>query len=86
MNLAQLIKKLFEKTTSKILEYVNKELEGQEKKAEVDAAINVWLTDNIAGLGVVQKFIVTQYLVPTIPIVTQAIYNCLKQKIEGLTE
>lgn len=85
MNLAQLIKKLFEKTTSKILEYVNKELEGQEKKAEVDAAINVWLTDNIAGLGVVQKFIVTQYLVPTIPIVTQAIYNCLKQKIEGLT-
>ncbi len=85
MNLAQLIKNLFEKTTSKILEYVNKELEGQEKKAKVDAAINEWLTDNITKLGTVQKFIVTQYLVPTIPIITQAIYNCLKQKIEGFT-
>lgn len=32
MNLVQVIKKLFQLTTSKILEYVNKELDGLEKK------------------------------------------------------
>lgn len=85
MNLVQVIKKLFQLTTSKILEYVNKELDGLEKKTQVDAAITSWLTDCVAKLGTVQQFIVTQYVIPTIPVITQAVYDCLKQKIEGIT-
>ena len=85
MNLSEFIKKLFKKTTTKIVEYVDKELENQEKKTQVDAAVTDWLTDNVDELGMVQKFVVTQYVIPTIPIITQAIYDCLKQKIEGFT-
>ncbi len=85
MNLSEFIKKLFKKTTTKIVEYVDKELENQEKKTQVDAAVTDWLTDNVDELGTVQKFVVAQYVIPAIPIITQAIYDCLKQKIEGFT-
>lgn len=86
MKLVDVIRKMFQLTTSKILEYVNKELEGQEKKAQVDASITAWLTDCVAKLGVVQQFFVTQYFIPTVPVITQSIYDCVKQKVEGLTE
>lgn len=85
MNLSQFIKNIFQLTTNKIIEFVNKEIEGKEKKAEVDAFVTGWLADNIGKLGIVQQFIVTQYFIPTIPIITQAIYDSLAKKIEGLT-
>ena len=85
MNLGQVIKKMFQLTTSKILEYVNKELDGQEKKTQVDASITSWLTENTTKLGMIQQFLVTQYFIPIIPVITQSVYDCLKQKIEGLT-
>lgn len=85
MNLGQVIKKMFQLTTSKILEYVNKELDGQEKKTQVDATITSWLTENALSLGTIQQFLVTQYFIPIIPVITQAIYDCLKQRIEGIT-
>lgn len=85
MNLGQVIKKMFQLTTSKILEYVNKELDGQEKKTQVDATITSWLTENALNLGTIQQFLVTQYFIPIIPVITQAIYDCLKQRIEGIT-
>lgn len=85
MNLSQLIKNMFHLTTTKIIEFVNKEIEGKEKKAQVDAFVTNWLTENINKLGVVQQFVVTQYFIPTIPVITQAIYDSLAKKIEGLT-
>jgi len=85
MNIAQLIKNLIQLTTTKIIEHVNKEFDGKEKKTRVDAAITTWVTDNIVKLGTVQKFIITQYIIPIIPVITQAIYDCLKQKVEGIT-
>lgn len=85
MNLSQIIKKMFQLTTTKITEYVNKEIDGQEKKTKVDAAITTWMTNNSSKLGVVQQFIITQYVIPTIPVITQAVYDCLKKKIEGVT-
>ena len=86
MNLVEVIKRMFQLTTAKILEYVNKELEGQEKKAQVDASVTTWLTDVVSKLGVVQQFLITQYVIPTVPVITQSIYDCIKQKVEGLTE
>lgn len=85
MNLGQMVKKIFQLATSKILEYVNKEIDGKEKKTQVDAAITSWVSDNITKLGAVQQFLVTQYIIPTVPVITQALYDCLKQRIEGLT-
>ena len=85
MNLSQLIKNLFQLTTTKIIEFVNKEIEGKEKKAEVDVFITNWLTENISKLGIIQQFVVAQYVIPTVPIITQAIYDSLAKKIEGLT-
>lgn len=85
MKLSELIKNLFQLTTTKILEYVNKELDGKEKKTRVDAAITTWITENVVKLGNVQQFIITQYVIPTIPIITQAIYDCLKKKVDGVT-
>lgn len=86
MNLSQLIKKMFQLIVTKIIEYVNKELDGQEKKTRVDENITDWISENVAKLGPVQKFIVSQYFIPTVPIITQAVYECLKRKIEGLTD
>ena len=86
MNLVEVIKRMFQLTTAKILEYVNKELEGQEKKAQVDAFVTTWLTDAVSKLGVVQQFLITQYVIPTVPVITQSVYDCIKQKVEGLTE
>lgn len=86
MNLVEVIKRMFQLTTAKILEYVNKELEGQEKKAQVDASVTTWLTDAVSKLGVVQQFLITQYVIPTVPVITQSVYDCIKQKVEGLTE
>lgn len=85
MNLGQMIKKMFQLTTSKILEYVNKELDGQEKKTQVDATITAWLTENVLNLGTIQQFLVTQYVIPMVPVITQSVYDCLKQRIEGIT-
>lgn len=85
MNLGQMIKKMFQVTTSKILEYVTKELDGQEKKTQVDAGIVSWLTESISELGTIQQFLVTQYFIPIVPVITQSIYDCLKQRIKGLT-
>lgn len=84
MNFGQMVKKIFQLATAKILEYVNKEIDGKEKKTQVDAVITSWVSDNITKLGAVQQFLVTQYIIPTVPVITQALYDCLKQRIEGL--
>lgn len=86
MNISKIVKSLLQQIINKIIEQVNEELDGKEKKTSVDNAVSIWLVENIAGLGVIQKFVITQYVIPTIPIITQAIYDCLKKKVEGLTE
>jgi len=85
MKLSQMTKNILQIATSKIVENVNKELDGQEKKASVDSTICNWISNNSSNLGLMQQFIVTKYIVPMIPVVTQAIYDCLKKKVEGLT-
>lgn len=86
MKLSQIIKNIFQLATSKIIENVNKELEGQEKKVSVDSAICDLISNNLSKSGLIQQFIITKYIIPLVPVTTQAIYDCLKKKIEGLTE
>jgi len=85
MKIKEFVKQMLSKTKTKIIDCVTEKLENEEKKQLVDLTITKWVEENMLKLSPVQSLLVTRWLMPIIPTVTQIIYDCLKQKVEGLT-
>ena len=71
-----------------IANLAEQELENAEKKAILDRAIKGWLIPLLATarMGVVTKFIFERFVIANIPVITQAIYDLIKDRIEGVTK
>lgn len=72
---------------AQIIDYVSKEdLLGAEKKAKVDKACIEYICDHFETDNAILEFCIEHLLLPVVPIVTQFIYDCLKETVQGLTE
>ena len=71
-----------------IKELAQKELSNTEKKSQLDKAIKGYLIPLLATarMGVVTKFIFERFVIANIPVITQAIYDLIKSRIEGVTK
>jgi len=65
-----------------------KELSNEEKKRRLDVQISEWveLTIDSIGLNFIFKFALKKILINNIPTITQAIFDLVKVKVEGITE
>lgn len=97
-NISKGIKTIFNPTnTVKVLNYAvsliikfvdNNDLVGVEKKTEVDEAVQTYITKNIIGDLMNNKYLKPLFnaiLYSVIPMVTQTLYDCLKAFIQNLT-
>ena len=64
-----------------------KELDNKDKKLQLDKAILSYLVPLLATvkMGWVTKFIVEKFIIKNIPVLTQAIYDLLKDRVKGVT-
>lgn len=89
MKLKEFIQNLVEESKTCIAKYEQfKELSGKQKKARVDEVITDYIEltiDNI-GLNFITKFIVKKLLVDNVPVITQAIFDLIKSKVDGITK
>jgi len=85
MKIKEFVKQMLSKTKTKIIDCVTEKLENEEKKQLVDLTITKWVEENMLKLSPVQSLLVTRWLMPIIPTVTQIIYDRSNQKGEGLT-
>lgn len=71
-----------------IADLAKKELNNKEKKAALDKAITGYLIPLLATakLGFITKFILEKFVLDNVPVITQAIYDLLKARINGVTE
>lgn len=71
-----------------IANLAEQELENAEKKAILDRAIKGWLIPLLATtkMGFITKFILDRFVIANIPVITQAIYDLIKSRIEGVTK
>lgn len=65
-----------------------KELTGEQKKARVDEIIREYIeaTIDTIGLNIIFKFVIKKVLIDNIPVITQAIFDLLKAKVDGITK
>lgn len=71
-----------------IAELAQKEIANKEKKAILDKAIMGYLVPLLATakLGFFTKFILEKFVLDNIPVITQAIYDLIKDRIDGVTK
>lgn len=71
-----------------IAELAKTELENAEKKSALDRAIKGYLVPLLATvrMGCFTKFIFERFVISNIPVITQAIYDLIKDRIEGVTK
>lgn len=65
-----------------------KDLTGKQKKDRLDKAIKEYIENNLefVGMNFIIKFIIKKFLIENIPSITQAIFDLIKVKIEGVTK
>ena len=70
-----------------IADLATKELENKEKKLQLDKAILAYLVSllSTAKFGFITKFIIEKFVINNISIITQAIYDLIKSKVDGVT-
>ena len=88
MKLKTFIQDFINVSKAKISDLATKELTNEEKKLKLDEKL-IGYTNYVikcAKLGFIPKFIVNKYILPMIPSITQAIFDLLKTKIEGVTK
>ena len=70
----------------KVEEY--KELTNQEKKQRVDEVIGKYVSSTIdyVQINFLFKLILKKYLLPNVPVITQAIFDLIKTRVEGITK
>lgn len=80
----------FAKTAKGYIAYYEtlKDLSGEEKKIRLDKKMTD-LSLNIiekAQINLVLKFIIKNYIIKNIPYITQAIFDLIKARVEGITD
>lgn len=79
------ISKLLDLIKSEIINQVKKELDGSEKKSNVDKAVIFFVKTNFTSSNIFINAVIN-ILIDYIPIFTQHIYDYLKKRVDGLTE
>lgn len=71
-----------------IADLAQKELDNKTKKEKLDKAITVYLNTLLIGVktNLITKWVIERYVINNIPVITQAIYDLLKDKIKGVTK
>lgn len=72
----------------KIVELTKKEISNEEKKEILDNAVTAYIiqTLNAVSPNFFIRWAITKLLLPNISIITQKIFDLLKEKIDGLTK
>lgn len=88
MELKTFIQEFAEKTKNKIAELAQTQLTGAEKKQRLDEKMTKWAEELLAKtkMNMFLKQAVKQFIISSIPVITQAIFDLLKAKINGITE
>ena len=65
-----------------------KELTGETKKAQLDLTITNWVNVFLEGnnLNVIAKWVIKTFVIKNIPAITQAIFDLIKSRVEGITK
>ena len=70
-----------------IVSYVDKkDLLGAEKKEAVDANTVAWVQEHLKGKHDIVDWLIDNILIPLIPVITQKIYDFLKEFVTDLTK
>lgn len=82
----EVFKEVLEEARKEIIEQVKKAIPGEEKKAIVDERMRALIRKKVKDLEVKNGFILwlVEKIIELIPLVTQLIYNFLKEKVENL--
>ena len=69
-----------------IADLAKKELSNKTKKEKLDRALTAYLDTLLVGVKVnlITKWVIDRYVIKNIPVITQAIYDLLKDKVKGL--
>lgn len=82
----EVFKEILETAREKIIEQAKKNIPGEEKKAIVDEHVIALIRKKVKELDVKNGFILwlVEQIIGFIPVVTQIVYNFLKEKVEAL--
>lgn len=77
-----------------IADLAQKELDNKEKKEKLDKAIRGWLIPLIETVtfkvpfvpDFIVKYVFNKFILDNIPVLTQAVYDLLKDKVKGVTK
>lgn len=88
MDIQTLIHGIVYQAKHRIKDLTYSNLTGQEKKERLDHTITTYVENMLTGikLNFIFKFVLKKLLIPNIPFITQAIFDLIKAKIEGITE
>lgn len=78
------ISKVFEVAKNEIIKKVNAELSNEQKKQAVDEAVIVFIDSHFKSDNTIVNFILEKFI-EIVPTITQAIFDFLKDRIDGLT-
>lgn len=82
----QSIKEFFAFIRREIIGYVEaKDLLGSEKKEAVDEKVVEYVEGKFIGSNTVLNWLVRKIFIPVIPTITQAVYDLLREHVDGLT-
>ena len=88
MNIKEFIENFTQKTKENIAKLAETKLTGAEKKAKLDEKMTKWAEELLKGakMNVLLKNAVKQFVIANIPVITQAVFDLLKTKIQGITD
>lgn len=77
-----------------IADLATKELNNNEKKEQLDKAVKGWLIPLLASVSIkipfvpefIVKYFFEKFIINNIPVLTQAVYDLLKDKVKGVTK
>lgn len=83
-----ILKEFVNQTKINIINLTKEKLNNEEKKNKLDTIIEKWLDNLLLGakLNFVTKFLIKNYVIKNIPILTQIVYDLIKSKIDGVTK
>lgn len=82
----EVFKEVLEEARDRIIEQVKANIPGQEKKAIVDIHVISFIRDKVKNLSIKNGLVLwlIERIIELIPLVTQIVYNFLKEKVEAL--
>lgn len=78
------IRSIFDKAKTTIIEQVKEKYPGKEKMAVVEIAVSNAISNKAAGCTNKLVLWVVNLILKNVPVITQAIYDYLKEKVENL--